>query len=228
MPIRGVLSCPFHEPCVVACAAIALAAPASALAHRGNPDYLSQVRGLSPSLRGLSVEVLDRDDRLLLHNTSGRTVIIGGYSGEPYARVRDDGTVEVNTNSEAYYLNQHRSADAPIPKGVDPEQPPVWKALSRNGRFGWHDHRVHYMGKGRPKQVSDPAVRQKVFDWKVPLVVDGREGSINGDLLWTPPPDQSPPLGAIFAFAGIVIALCIGVFAIRRRRASAAPRREAW
>ena len=102
----------------------------------------------------------------------------------------------------------------------------MWKALSKTGRFEWHDHRMHYMGKGRPKQVTDPAVRQKVFDWKVPLVVDGRKGSINGDLLWTPPPEDNLPLGAIFAFAGIVIALCIGVFVIRRRRASAAPRRR--
>ena len=214
---------------LAACAAVALAAPAAATAHEGNPNYLSQVRGLSPSLSGLSVEVLNRDDRLLLHNTSGRTVVVDGYAGEPYARVRADGTVEVNTNSEAYYLNQDRFADAPVPKGVDPKQPPVWKALSKTGRFEWHDHRMHYMGKGRPKQVADPAVRQKVFDWEVPLVVDGRKGSINGDLLWTPPPEESLPLGAIFGFAGLVIALSIGVFAIRRRRASAGTETaEAW
>ena len=214
---------------LVACAAIALAAPATALAHQGNPNYLSEVRGLTPSLRGLSVEVLNRDDRLLLHNTSGRTVVVDGYSGEPYARVRADGTVEVNTNSEAYYLNQDRFADAPIPKGVDPEKPPVWKALSKTGRFEWHDHRMHYMGKGRPKQVSDPDVRQKVFDWKVPVVIAGRKGSINGDLLWTPLPEDKLPLGAIFAFAGLVIALSIGVFVIRRRRASAGGETaEAW
>jgi hypothetical protein len=209
---------------LVACAAVALAAPATASAHEGDPNYLSRVHDLSPSPPGLSVEVLNRDDRLLLHNTSGRSVIVDGYAGEPYARVRADGTVEVNTNSEAYYLNQDRFADAPIPKGVDPKRPPVWKAVSRTGRFEWHDHRMHYMGKGRPPQVGDPAVRQKVFDWKVPLVVDGRKGSINGDLLWTPPQEESLPLGAIFAFAGILITLSLGVFVIRRRRTSA----EAW
>lgn len=157
---------------LVACAAFVLAAPAAASARQGNPNVLSEVQGLSPSVRGLSVEVLNRDDRLLLHNTSGRSVVVDGCSGEPYARVRADRTVEVNTNSEAYYLNQDRFADAPIPKAVDPKQPPVWMALSKTGRFEWHDHRMHYMGKGRPTQVSDPAVRQKVFVWKVPLVVD--------------------------------------------------------
>ena len=214
---------------LAACAAIALAAPAIASAHQGNPNYLSQVQGLTPSVRGLSVEVLNRDDRLLLHNTSGRSVVVDGYSGEPYARVRADGTVEVNTNSEAYYLNQDRYADAPIPKGVDPKQPPVWKALSKTGRFEWHDHRMHYMGKGRPTQVSDPDVRQKVFDWKVPMVVDGKKGSINGDLLWTPLKQENLPLSAIFAFAAIAIALSIFVFVIRRRRASAGTETaEAW
>jgi hypothetical protein len=214
---------------LVACAAVALAAPSAALAHQGNPNYLSQVRGLSPSLNGLSVEVLNRDDRLLLHNTSGHTVIVDGYSDEPYARVRGDGTVEVNTNSEAYYLNRDRFADAPIPKGVDSDKPPVWQPLSKTGRFEWHDHRMHYMGKGRPKQVKDPAVRQTVFDWKVPLEVDGRPGAIRGRLLWTPPPDENLPLGAIFAFAGIVIALCVVVIVVRRRRASGEREpAEAW
>jgi hypothetical protein len=214
---------------LAACAAVALAAPAVATAHQGNPNYLSEVRGLSPSLPGLSVEVLNRDDRLLLHNTSGRSVVVEGYSGEPYARVRADGTVEVNTNSEAYYLNRDRFADEPIPKGVDPKKPPVWKSMSKTGRFEWHDHRMHYMGKGRPTQVSDPAVRQKVFDWKVPLVVDGRKGSINGDLLWTPLPEENLPLGAIFAFAAIFIALSLAVFVVRPRRAAAgAESAEAW
>jgi hypothetical protein len=219
----------FLRALLVACAAGALAAPSVALAHQGNPNFLSQVQGLSPSVRGLSVEVLNRDDRLLLHNTSGRTVVIDGYSGEPYARVRADGSVEVNTNSEAYYINGDRYADVPIPKGVDSKKPPVWKSLSKTGRFQWHDHRIHYMGKGRPAKVSDPAVRQKVFDWKVPVEVNGRKGSINGDLLWTPLPDEKLPLGAIFAFAGMIIALSIGVFVIRRRRPSAGTETaEAW
>ena len=215
---------------LVACAAVALAAPGAALAHQGSPNYLSQVRGVSPSVSGLTVEVLNRDDRLLLHNTSDRTVIVEGYSDEPYARVRADGTVEVNTNSEAYYLNADRFANARIPAGVDPKRPPAWKPLSRTGRFEWHDHRMHYMGKGRPKQVSDPAVRQKVFDWKVPLEIDGRRGAIAGELFWTPPADEKLPLGAIFAFAAFAIALSIGVVVVRRRRRAtgATEGTEAW
>jgi hypothetical protein len=217
---------------LVACVASGLAVPSVAFAHQGNPNFLSEVQGLSPSVRGLSVEVLNRDDQLLLRNASGHTVVVDGYANEPYARVRGDGTVEVNTNSEAYYLNRDRFADAPIPRGVDFDKPPVWGPVSKTGRFEWHDHRMHYMGKGRPAQVSDPEKRQKVFDWKVPVEVDGRRGSINGTLLWTPPSKDAPPLGAIFGLAGLVIAGCIVVIVVRRRRADAPAEareaREAW
>ena len=40
---------------------------------------------------GLSVEVLEFADRLLLRNHTGKTVTIYGYSGEPYARLLPNG-----------------------------------------------------------------------------------------------------------------------------------------
>ena len=86
---------------VVALAASCAAVP-TALAHQGNPNYLSQVDRITPAVSGVTVDVLNRDDRLLLHNTSGEDVVIEGYNEEPYARVLADGTVQVNTDSQAY------------------------------------------------------------------------------------------------------------------------------
>ena len=40
-----------------------------------------------------------------------------GYDDKPYARVLADRTVQVNTNSPAYYLNDDRFGNATAPKG---------------------------------------------------------------------------------------------------------------
>lgn len=206
--------------------ALLICAPA-ALAHQGSPNFLSQVDRIEPAVDGVTVEVLNRDDRLLLRNTSGRTVLVEGYSGEPYARIDADGTVSVNTDSEAYHLNQERDGRVEVPPGADSEGEPRWEQVSRSGRFEWHDHRMHWMSESDPEVVEDKDVRTKVFDWEVPIEVDGRGGAIAGTLYWTPIASSGLPLPAIYAFAALVIALCIAVVIVRRRRAAPAAQ-EAW
>ncbi|HTE58798.1 MAG TPA: hypothetical protein VK631_00505 [Solirubrobacteraceae bacterium] len=216
---------------VLAVVLLALA-PAAALAHNGNPNFLSQVDAITPATSGVTVDVLNRDDRLLLHNTSGKDVEIEGYEREPYARVRADGTVEVNTDSRAYYINDDRFANVDVPAGVDGKGPPQWKEIDKTGRFEWHDHRAHWMAKTTPPQVTDTSVKTKIFDWEVPVEIDGTGGAIAGTLFWTPLPGGGPPLTAIFAGAAVLIACCIAVAVIRYRRRVGAERpareAEAW
>ena len=168
--------------------AAALAGPATAWAHNGNPHYRSTVRSVTPAPAGVSARVLNFDDRIRLVNRSQDTIVVEGYQREPYARLAGDGTVQVNLSSPAYYLNDDRFATAKVPAGVRAAGPPRWKTIARTGAFEWHDHRSHYMGRGIPAAVKDQAVRTKVFDWKVPIEVDGRTGRIAGDLFWTPLP----------------------------------------
>ena len=138
-----------------------LAAASPALAHQGSPNYLSQVRSIAPALQGLSVNVLNRDDRLAIQNTSGRTVVVQGYSHDPYLRLGGDGSVAVNTHSPAYYLNNDRYANAKVPAGAKATATPQWKPVSKTGRYEWHDHRMHYMGTGRPATSGTrPCVRR--------------------------------------------------------------------
>jgi hypothetical protein len=205
--------------------AVALLAGATAAsAHQGSPNFLSQIKRVTPAVDGLDVTILSRDDRLLLHNASGRTVVVEGYSDEPYARIDPDGTVSVNTDSQAYYLNQERDGQVELPDGVDSKGEPQWKEVSRTGRFEWHDHRMHWMAKGDPEVVKDKDVRTKVFDWKVPLQVDGRPGAIAGTLFWTPAPSSDIPLVAISGVTAVLSAIFIAVFIVRRRRMTS----EAW
>jgi hypothetical protein len=206
----------------------ALAGATPALAHEGNPSYLSEISRITPATDGVTVDVLNRDDRMLLHNTSGEDVVIEGYSGEPYARVLGDGTVAVNTNSEAFYLNDDRYGDVTVPKGLRGE--PKWKKLSGTGRFEWHDHRMHWMSRSKPPQVKDEDAKAHIFDWKVPITVGGAQGRIDGTLDWVPLPGGGLPAGLIWGSAIVLILLCIGVFAIRRRRdpAPGGETAEAW
>ena len=209
--------------CVVAAAALTLGAPAAALAHQGNPNYRSVVKTVSPATSGLSVTVLNYDDRLLLKNDSGTEVMVLDYKKQPYIRAAADGTVAVNTNSEAYYLNADRYGESAVPRGL--ASTPAWKVVSRNGRYDWHDHRMHWMGKNDPPNLKDKSVRTKIDDWTVPIQVGGAAGTISGTLTWVPKPSEPLPLGAIFAFAALLIALSLAVFVLRRRRRPAA---EAW
>ena len=204
-------------PAVVALALAVL--PATALAHEGDPNYESRVGAITPRTAGLAVEVINRDDRFGLVNRSGETVVVEGYEEEPYARVRGDGTVEVNLNSKSHYLNEERFGQVAVPPGVDSGGRPRWRTVSRTGRFEWHDHRMHWMAEGRrPPQVTDESVRTKVFDYRVPIRVGDRSGAIAGTLFWVPTPGGGVPLGAIVALAAVVIALCVAVIAVRRRR----------
>jgi hypothetical protein len=211
-------------------AALALLAP-TAGAHKADPNYLTTVTGTPDGVR---VTVVNRGDQLLLQNTSGKDVLIEGYESDQYARVLADGTVEVNTNSPAYYLNEDRFGTSKPPAGVTSKSAPKWKPLDKTGRFEWHDHRMHWMGKTRPPQVKDPDVKTKIYDWSVPVKVGGAATAIKGSLFWTPTASGGAPVGAIIALAAIVIALSLMVIVVRRRRTAAedgpseAATAEAW
>jgi hypothetical protein len=211
---------------LAAVALAALAAPcATALAHQGNPNFRSNLRSVTPRVPGLDVEVLNLDDRLQLINRSGKTVEIDGYNGDVYARIEADGTVQLNRRSPAYYLNQERFATVDVPASADPKAAPQWQTVDKTARFEWHDHRIHWMGKGLPPAVTDKSTRTKIFDWRVPVRVGGRPGAIAGTLTWVGEPGGGPPAGAIVAFVGMVLAGGAAVVVVRRRRRTTA---EAW
>jgi hypothetical protein len=200
-------------------AVTALVFPAAAPAHKADPNYLTTV---SATPDGVKVTVINRSDQLLLQNKSGKDVLVKGYDEEPYAQVLADGTVEVNTNSPAYYLNEDRFGNTKPPAGVTSKSSPKWKTIDKTGRFQWHDHRMHWMGTGRPPQVKDPSVKTKIYDWSVPVEVDGTPAAVKGSLYWTPSPGGGPPVGAIIAFLVIGIGASLLVMVVRRRRTTAA------
>jgi hypothetical protein len=218
----------------LAALAAALHAP-SAFAHAGNPKYESLVEGVTPRISGFSVVVLNGDDRLEVVNHSTQTITIDGYSQEPYLRMAPDGTVSVNVRSPAYYLNVNPTETAAVPASASAKAASQWKVVAHDGRYQFHDHRIHWMAKSTPQQVKDTSVRTKVVDWRVPLHAGGTDGEIAGTLFWRGS-SGGPPVAAFVVLALIVLLSAAAVVVVRRRRrdgdgdaeTAGAAREEAW
>lgn len=217
-------------PALLGAAALTLpiSAAAATTSESGSPindqgsnfNYRSNITRVTPSVPGLSLEVLEFADRLLLTNHTGKTVTVYGYQGEPYARVLADGTAEQNANSPATYLNASFYGNVTVPTSASPNAPPHWVVVDRTGQFEWHDHRIHWMSPLTPPQVKDKSKRTLVFDWQVPIRVGATAGAVNGQLFWTP--DTSHASTAVIALGVTIVVLgLLFVLFVRRRRTRA-------
>ena len=164
---------------VVAIATLTL--PTMALAHESpllGTDYRAQVDAIPAGIDVLSV---GGDDRLAIVRTDATEVIVLGYGGEPYLRLDAQGVWE-NANSPAVALNAERAPDGPL-EGTS--RPPEWRRVD-DGRVAlFHDHRSHWMASQPPLEVrEDPTAQRTIFDWAVPLVIDGEAAEITGTLSW--------------------------------------------
>jgi hypothetical protein len=195
--------------------------------------YRSYITSVTPKVPGLSVEVLEFADRLLLRNATGKTVTIYGYSGEPYARVQPNGATELNVRAPAVYLNTNFYGNVAVPASASPNDPPKWTVVDRAGQWEWHDHRIHWMSPTKPIEVKDESKRTLIFDWKVPISVGTQRGAIAGKLYWVPE-NSKAPFAAIVALAVVLLAGVAFVIVVRRRRARPSsperpsPTGEAW
>jgi hypothetical protein len=204
---------------LAALTAVLVCLPAAlAVAHGGNPDYRSEIDKVTPTVPGVSFEVLNYDSYMQLLDQHGHEVVVYGYEGEPYARILKDGTVQVNERSPALYLDENRFAEVKVPPIANAKAPPRWKTFDHSGTFLWHDHRMHYMSPSVPPQVKDKGKRTKVFNYEIPVRVDGHKGAIDGTLFWVGPANTSK---TPFVIAGVVFVLAGGalVLTVRRRRA---------
>ncbi len=207
----------------------ALVACPAALAHGGGlPGYTSTVTSVEPTLEGVTIEVVDREDRVRVANASGRTFIVEGYDGEPYLKFTPRGVFE-NVHSPAVYLNEDRYGNVTVPPTADAKAAPEWKLVTARDTYEWHDHRIHWMSPiGPPMVREDPDTAHHVFDWSVPGEVDGKAFTIAGSLDYAPPPG-GPPWVYLAAAIGIVAALALlaKVIVTRRRHRSSEHEAEA-
>jgi len=182
----------------------ALAAPPAAAAH-GPVDpaassYLAKVARV-PS--GVTVKVIDGDQRLWMRVDARRTVEVLDYQGAPYLRFSGVG-VQVNEASAMYYLNQVPAQIPPLRTG--PGVAPRWSRVSAGHAYGWHDGRLHALAT-----TAVAAGVTSLGTWSVRLRVDGSPGAIQGGLYYSPSP-------SIVWFWPILVALACVLAARRLRR----------
>ena len=182
--------------------AVVVLTASPALADPAEPtNYQSTVLGMTPSTNVATFEVVGGDSFLQVTVSPGHEVLIPGYFDEPYIKIDVDGTVWLNEDSPAAYINLDRYGEADIPEGVDGQGEPAWKQVASNGVYAWHDHRSHWMSPDLPPAVSGDQ-RQVVFPWEIPVVIDGRDTVIEGELVWIP--SDSPIPGIL---AGVIALL---------------------
>ncbi|MGH3545923.1 MAG: hypothetical protein ACRDPW_08360, partial [Mycobacteriales bacterium] len=88
-------------------AALLPAAPAQAHVA-GAPaatDYRTTLERITPAVPGLSVRIVQSGTRMELHNRTGKTLEVLGYSDEPYLKITQT-TTYVNTHSPSAYRNE--------------------------------------------------------------------------------------------------------------------------
>jgi hypothetical protein len=187
----------------------------------GNPSYRSVIRAVEPRVPGISARVLGHDNLVQLDNHSGRTLIVYGYSREPYARLLGDGTVQLNLRSPAFYLNEFRFGDQRVPSYADAKAPPQWRTMDHSGELLWHDHRIHAAKNGAPPAGTprDSLLRR----YLIPIRVGSRAGAIRGELYWLGGHSQASwPLFALPPLTLLVAMLALdSVRRARRRQRSA-------
>jgi hypothetical protein len=151
-------------------------APAAAQAHGPiapiASDYLAKP---GPVPVGLEAKTVDGDQRMWLRVAPAETVVVLDYRGAPYLRFSRSG-VDVNHNSEMYYLNQSPVAQTP-PASLTAAAPPRWQGVSGGHEYGWHDGRLHALAT-----VALSPGAAFVGRWSIPVLIDGRTSSIAGAL----------------------------------------------
>ena len=186
------------------------AASAHQVGGMGATNFHVTLTAIEPAVAGVSLRVIENGGRLELRNETEAVVVIAGYSGEPYARVGPDG-VQVNDSSPATVLNAGRFLTTALP-ATDGQEAPVWRQVSRDPVWRWHDHRVHWSLTTLPPGVAAaPDEPHRIRDWTVPLWYGEAMTPMAaaGTLDWVPGPAPRPWFTQAALLAVGVVALAL-------------------
>ena len=117
-----------------------------------------------------------------------------------------NGTVQVNTRSPAYYLNQNFYGDVNVPASASPTATPDWTVVDRTGqlRMARPSHPLDVPGAAAAGQGQGK--RTKIFNWQVPIEVGATTGDRERSAVLGARGRHQDAVGAIVALVVIVLA----------------------
>ncbi len=177
-------------------AAGVLAAPAPAAAHLRSGtvavDYRASV--LNANTPAYVAQIFQSDRALGIKVKPGHTIVLNGYLGEPVFRLDAAGLWVNAASPTAVVLRLVAKPDRAEASA------PRWRLTRGRRSVVWQDTRA----QGLPPGISHG-------DWGVPLIVDGRRSTLDGELRRYPPPVLWPWLGGLAALlAGGLAVLVVG------------------
>ncbi len=180
-------------------------APAAAMAHGPTaPIAINYLARVGPTPAGVQAKVIDGDQRLWLTVAPSVTLVVLDYDQAPYLRFDRSG-VQVNRNSEMYYLNATPFPEA-VPGGLTARTPPEWVSVSSSHTYQWHDGRLSSLAA----TALAPGTRY-IGMWSIRVTVNGRTVDLSGGLWYHPRP-------SVVWLWFIVVSLTCALAAIRVRR----------
>jgi hypothetical protein len=169
-------------------------------------NFETGLGGVSPSLPGVRIRLIEAGSRLELRNDGPELVVLGAES-EPYLRVGPDGAFENRQSPTAARNRVGVHEEAPAPAG-DPGAAPEWRKLSDTPQVRWHDHRTDWGSPRNPPEVErEPGRRHVVLPrWEIPLERGAERSVAFGTLTWIPGPSPAPWFALMgVAFAGVAL-----------------------
>lgn len=196
---------------------LALALPPVSPAHGGGSEqgYVSTVERIVDA-NGVEAEA-SGDGHFSFTAPAGKTVVVHGYSKEPYVRFHD-GSIEVNELAPTTYAND----DRPPPGHAEPAAKPVWRKVDSGLAYTWEDHRTRWTASEAPAAVrAEPKAPHHISDWKVTGTVDAKPFTVVGSLDWAP--SKSGPGYQWISYLAIGAAVLYGAFIVFAKRAGRGP-----
>ena len=224
-PVPSVVTFPWLVLGFTLILVVGVAAPAGADPAKPT-NFRSRILTVRPPLpSGVDLHVLGGDAFLALRVEPGHHVTIPDYASapgqpvRPYVRVDPDGTVQVNENSTAAVTNQSRYGSNT--EAVTVSGSPRWHTVATDGRYAWHDHRIHFMLPTHLAVVDDQGrvdLGGPGGTWRIDPIVDGKPVTVVGELVLLDAPSPAP-----WYLLAAAVALLTLVSVWRRVRADRPP-----